>query len=500
MRGFPTILISILVTVFLAQAVSATAIPITQMPALYISYYGDGAGHPINSYTLLPDTDIADGAWMLLGTNDQTTFTRIDARKHVSFMAGGAEQFNVANSESFRWYYLYLQDGFPVGSNVELHLIEITPPPTPTPSDTQDIDITIERAPLVVILDFTGRAARVDHYNFTSSVTLPANQSWQLHGTNDPDILGSDNPGLFTLLDDRSGIGFTGGEPEQFAIAGPGSYQYYVFYLQNGFSVGGMNLEIELSVTPPVPTPTPTPTETPTATPTPTETPTPTPTPPPVNFEGSPRAGYTPLTVTFTDTSTGTFTSRLWDFGDGITSSEENPVHTYTSPGNFTVNLSACNDAGCSWFARTTYIYVLSQGTPVPTGTPRYYIRIGDGGSGSSSGSSGGSGGSGGTQGGPGSATGGTSGATGDGGPGVPSENTGATGGNTGSGSSGSGASGGSHGSGGTTGQGGSSPQGSQPAPEGIFQALLDALRDVATGAGNLLGFLQDQFGFLFRH
>ena len=52
-------------------------------------------------------------------------------------------------------------------------------------------------------------------------------------------------------------------------------------------------------------------------------------------------SGVAPLTVHFTDTSSGTPTGWDWAFGDGATSSVQNPVHQYTSSGNYTVTLSA---------------------------------------------------------------------------------------------------------------------------------------------------------------
>ena len=58
------------------------------------------------------------------------------------------------------------------------------------------------------------------------------------------------------------------------------------------------------------------------------------------SFTGTPTSGKVPLTVSFTDASTGTITSRLWDFGDGTTSTANNPSHTYTSTGGFTVTLT----------------------------------------------------------------------------------------------------------------------------------------------------------------
>ncbi|MBS1600317.1 MAG: PKD domain-containing protein [Bacteroidetes bacterium] len=54
-----------------------------------------------------------------------------------------------------------------------------------------------------------------------------------------------------------------------------------------------------------------------------------------------------PLTVNFQDQSTGA-TSWLWDFGDGTTSTLQNPSHTYTTFGQFNVRLTATNASGCS--------------------------------------------------------------------------------------------------------------------------------------------------------
>ncbi len=54
----------------------------------------------------------------------------------------------------------------------------------------------------------------------------------------------------------------------------------------------------------------------------------------------------TNLTVLFTDNSTNTPTSWLWDFGDGNTSTMQNPSHTYTVSGNYVVCLTATNSCG----------------------------------------------------------------------------------------------------------------------------------------------------------
>lgn len=55
--------------------------------------------------------------------------------------------------------------------------------------------------------------------------------------------------------------------------------------------------------------------------------------------------GCVPLTVSFTDTSTMT-SGWLWYFGDGTTSTDQNPVHTYTEPGKFSVTLITTNTRG----------------------------------------------------------------------------------------------------------------------------------------------------------
>jgi PKD repeat protein/subtilisin family serine protease len=67
------------------------------------------------------------------------------------------------------------------------------------------------------------------------------------------------------------------------------------------------------------------------------------------------------LTVTFTDTSLYA-TSWLWDFGDGITSTLQNPVHTYAAPGTYTVTLDAGNDCGTS-----EYVAVIPVSCAPPT-------------------------------------------------------------------------------------------------------------------------------------
>lgn len=58
------------------------------------------------------------------------------------------------------------------------------------------------------------------------------------------------------------------------------------------------------------------------------------------DFTGEPLSGDAPLTVQFTDTSSGEPFRWYYRFGDGYTLSSQNPVHTYRSPGTYTVSLS----------------------------------------------------------------------------------------------------------------------------------------------------------------
>ena len=62
-----------------------------------------------------------------------------------------------------------------------------------------------------------------------------------------------------------------------------------------------------------------------------------------VDFNGTPTEGLVKLPVQFTDLSTFTGTNRTWDFGDNVSSNEQNPQHVYTTPGTYTVTLKVSN-------------------------------------------------------------------------------------------------------------------------------------------------------------
>lgn len=81
--------------------------------------------------------------------------------------------------------------------------------------------------------------------------------------------------------------------------------------------------------------------------------------PPVAGFTANPLSGDYPLTVSFTDTSTGgPITSWKWYFGDGDSSSVQNPQHTYTDTGHFDVSLTVSGPGGSDTEIEPDYITV----------------------------------------------------------------------------------------------------------------------------------------------
>lgn len=85
------------------------------------------------------------------------------------------------------------------------------------------------------------------------------------------------------------------------------------------------------------------------------------------DFTVSATSGVAPLTVTFTDTSTQSPTAWAWDFDNDTTvdATTQNPMHTYTTPGTYTVAMTATNEAGSATETKTAFVTVL---TPVVAG------------------------------------------------------------------------------------------------------------------------------------
>ena len=87
------------------------------------------------------------------------------------------------------------------------------------------------------------------------------------------------------------------------------------------------------------------------------------PVPPAADFAGAPTNGGAPLEVAFTNLSSGAV-DYTWDFGDGNTSTNTDPVNVYTNAGTFSVTLTAIGLGGTNAFSRTNYIVVTNTILP----------------------------------------------------------------------------------------------------------------------------------------
>ncbi|MEJ2032932.1 MAG: cytochrome c3 family protein [Deltaproteobacteria bacterium] len=93
-----------------------------------------------------------------------------------------------------------------------------------------------------------------------------------------------------------------------------------------------------------------------------------------------------PVAVRFTDTSAGNPTSYLWDFGDGVTSTDQNPMVAYDEPGTYLVTLTVTNGAGTD-SVTADYIVtecanpspVMLNSVPFNTVMDAYYSALQDG-------------------------------------------------------------------------------------------------------------------------
>jgi len=75
-----------------------------------------------------------------------------------------------------------------------------------------------------------------------------------------------------------------------------------------------------------------------------------------ISFTASVTSGPVPLTVEFTDTSGGDPEAWEWDFGDGETSDEQNPTHTYETAGTYDVALTVTYDGSSNSITKEKYI------------------------------------------------------------------------------------------------------------------------------------------------
>jgi PKD repeat protein len=87
--------------------------------------------------------------------------------------------------------------------------------------------------------------------------------------------------------------------------------------------------------------------------------------PPVANFSATPTTGGAPNIVNFTSSSQYAST-WLWNFGDGATSTVQNPSHIYNVPGTYTVSLTVTNASGTNTATKSNYIAMTQcQNSPV---------------------------------------------------------------------------------------------------------------------------------------
>ena len=106
--------------------------------------------------------------------------------------------------------------------------------------------------------------------------------------------------------------------------------------------------------------------------------------PPLAEFLASSTAGFAPFAAQFTDQSSGIVTSRTWAFGDGGTSDEENPLHVYSQPGLYTVELAVEGPHGSGNEVKTDMIRVYDPapvadfGATLTTGVAPLAVQFSD--------------------------------------------------------------------------------------------------------------------------
>lgn len=96
---------------------------------------------------------------------------------------------------------------------------------------------------------------------------------------------------------------------------------------------------------------------------------------PAASFAATGLAGTAPLAVVFSNASTGPITSWSWEFGDGATSTQAQPTHLYTQPGQYTVILTVSGPGGSDTLTRANYVQVTAPPPPGPESLP---LEIGE--------------------------------------------------------------------------------------------------------------------------
>lgn len=81
-------------------------------------------------------------------------------------------------------------------------------------------------------------------------------------------------------------------------------------------------------------------------------------------------------TIAFTDASAYVPTSWAWDFGDGATDTVQDPVHTYTADGSYTVTLIATNAYGSDTATFGPVLVSVNAPLPAPACTPQTQASV----------------------------------------------------------------------------------------------------------------------------
>lgn len=90
---------------------------------------------------------------------------------------------------------------------------------------------------------------------------------------------------------------------------------------------------------------------------------------PTASFSLSPTSPLAGAAAQLTDTSTGSPTAWSWSFGDGATSSAQNPTHAWSTAGSYPVTLTASNASGSSTASQTVEVRTAGSSVCAPSST-----------------------------------------------------------------------------------------------------------------------------------
>jgi PKD repeat protein len=93
---------------------------------------------------------------------------------------------------------------------------------------------------------------------------------------------------------------------------------------------------------------------------------------PVAGFNASATSGTAPLAVAFSDASTGGVTGWSWSFGDGTSSTAQNPSHTYTTAGSYTATLTVTAPGGTTSASKTITVGSQSSGSTIGVRGPSW--------------------------------------------------------------------------------------------------------------------------------